>query len=74
MITHITWIKITRLYGYKAFTITNINFTTTTGSTKVTELTETTMFAKTTNITKIQTTGNIIIKITKITDVTGSQT
>ena len=73
MITHITWIKITRLHGYKVFTITN--FTTTTGTTKVTEIAETTMFAKTTNITKIQTTGDIIIKITKITDdVTGSQT
>ena len=49
-------------------------FTTTTGTTKVKEIAETTMFAKTTNITKMQTTGNIIIKITKITDVTGSQT
>ena len=72
MITHNTSIKITRLYGYKAFMITN--FATATGTTKVTEITETTMFAKTTNITKTQTTGNIIIKITKITDVTGPQT
>ena len=50
MITHITWIKITRLYGYKAFTITN--FTTTTGTIKVKEITETTMFERLQTIRK----------------------